>query len=101
MFVVIFKARTQALDADYAATAARMHERALTQFGCLAFEAVTEGDQEIALSYWRSETDIAAWRADAEHREAQARGRADWYRDYTVEVARVERRYARGGPVDP
>ena len=48
MFVVIFRAKARALDAEYSAMAAQMRQLALTQFGCLDFTAVTEGEQEIA-----------------------------------------------------
>ena len=50
MFVVIFRARVRQFDAEYSAMAARMRELAFSQFGCLAFNATTEGDQEIAVS---------------------------------------------------
>jgi hypothetical protein len=38
--VVIFRAHIKAVDEQYAATAARKRELALTRFGCLAFHAV-------------------------------------------------------------
>ena len=93
MFVVIFKARARALDADYRATAVRLRQLAFEHYGCLGFESVTEGEHEIALSYWRSEDDIRAWKAAAEHLAAQRKGGSDWYACWTVEVARIERRY--------
>ncbi len=93
MYVVIFKAKAKALDADYAATAERLRTLALEQFNCIAFEAVTEGDREIALSYWRSEADIRAWKQHVPHLDAQQAGRSRWYSAYSVEVARIERRY--------
>ena len=94
MHVVIFRAKTRALDAEYSRTAARMRELALTQFGCLAFHAVTQGEDEIALSYWPSEEAIRAWKAHPEHALAQQAGRQRWYADYSVEVAEVKRGYA-------
>ena len=47
---MIFRARVRQFDAEYSAMAARMRELAFSQFGCLAFNATTEGDQEIAVS---------------------------------------------------
>jgi heme-degrading monooxygenase HmoA len=94
MYVVIFRAKTRALDADYARTAARLRELALGQFGCLAFHSVTEGEDEIALSYWPSEEAINAWKAHPEHVLAQQAGRRRWYAAYSVEVAEVKRSYA-------
>lgn len=96
MYVVIFRARIRAVDAEYAQTAARMRELALAQFGCLEFQAVTEGDSEVALSYWPDEASIRAWRAHPEHLLAQQAGRDRWYASYTVQVADVTREY--GGP---
>ena len=51
MYVVIFRAKVRQFDAAYTAMAAHMRELALTQFGCLEFQALTEGQDEIALSY--------------------------------------------------
>ncbi|MFO5896795.1 hypothetical protein ACLBTZ_30380, partial [Pseudomonas aeruginosa] len=37
---------------------------------------------------------IRAWSRHAEHRDAQARGRRDWYAGFSTRIARVEREYA-------
>jgi heme-degrading monooxygenase HmoA len=96
MYVVIFRARVRAFDPDYFATAARMRELALAQFGCLDFHAVTEGDSEVALSYWPDEAAIRAWRAHPEHLLAQQAGRDRWYTSYSVQVAEITREYQGG-----
>lgn len=93
MFVVIFRAKVRQVDNEYAAMAARMRALALTEFGCLEFTAVTEGDEEIALSYWPTEGHIRAWKAHTEHLLAQQLGRERWYQNYTVQVAQVTREY--------
>jgi len=93
MYVVIFRAKARALDADYARTAERMRQLA-SQFGCLAFHAVTQGEDEIALSYWPSEEAIRAWKAHPDHVLAQQAGRQRWYGAYAVDVAEVKRSYA-------
>lgn len=97
MFVVIFRATAHQLDADYSATAAHLRELALTQFGCLEFVAVSEGSQEVALSYWPDETSILAWKQHADHLMAQQLGRERWYSGYRVEVAEIRRQYAGAG----
>jgi heme-degrading monooxygenase HmoA len=102
MHVVIFRARIRAFDAEYFATAARMRELALSQFGCLDFQSVTEGDSEVVLSYWPDEASIRAWRAHPEHLLAQQAGQDRWYASYSVQVAAVTREYQRAslkGPV--
>jgi nitronate monooxygenase len=93
-FVVIFRATARALDADYSAMAAHMRELALTQFGCLDFSAATEGDQEIAVSYWPDEASIRAWKQHTDHLAAQRLGRERWYASYTVDIAEVTRHYS-------
>ncbi|HEV2703579.1 MAG TPA: antibiotic biosynthesis monooxygenase [Steroidobacteraceae bacterium] len=97
-YVVIFRARVRAFDAEYSSTAARMRELALSKFGCLDFHAVTEGDHEVALSYWPDEASIRAWRAHPEHLLAQQAGRERWYASYTVQVAAITREYQGGEP---
>lgn len=74
MYVVIFRASIRSLDEEYASVAARMRELAMEQFGCLEFHAVTEGRDEVALSYWPSEEAIRAWKAHPEHVLAQKAG---------------------------
>jgi len=93
MFVVIFRARVRQFDAEYSRVAARMRELALGQFGCLEFHAVTEGDDEVALSYWPDEQSIRAWRNHPEHVLAQQAGRDRWYESYSVQVAQITREY--------
>lgn len=94
MFVVIFRARVRQFDAEYSAMAAQMRALALNQFGCLDFTATTEGDQEIAVSYWPDEASIRAWKQHTEHLEAQKLGRDRWYTSYEVDIAEIRRNYA-------
>lgn len=93
MFVVIFRATVRELDSEYSALAARMRELALTRFGCVEFHALTQGNEEIALSYWPDEESILAWRQHPEHVEAQRLGRTRWYDSYRVEVSEITRDY--------
>lgn len=93
MYVVIFRAKVRVLDEEYSRVAARMRELALSQFGCVEFHAVTEGQDEVALSYWPSEEAIRAWKSHPEHVLAQQAGRERWYVSYSVQVAAVTREY--------
>ena len=93
MFVVIFRAKVRQLDEEYSRVAGRMRDLALAQFGCLEFHAVTEGKEEVALSYWPDEQSIRAWRNHPEHVLAQQAGRDRWYASYSVQVAEVTREY--------
>ena len=81
-------------DDAYAEAAARMMELAAQQPGYLGAESVRDADGVgIIVSYWRSETDILAWKHQAEHAATRARGRSDWYTRYITRVAKVERAY--------
>lgn len=93
MYVVIFRAQIKELDTDYSVTAAKLRELALSQFGCLDFHAVTEGNHEIAISYWPDEDSIKKWKQYSDHLMAQKLGREKWYESYSVTIAEVRRQY--------
>ena len=92
MYAVIFKATVAELDDEYAQTAQRRRELAIEEYGCLDFVAVTEGREEIAVSYWETEQQIRDWKNDPEHRKAQGRGREKWYESFSVEVCEILRK---------
>lgn len=94
MYVVIFRAQVRQFDAEYSAMANQLRELALTQYGCLEFQALSEGEHEIALSYWPDLASIKQWREMGLHLEAQAKGRQEWYSSYQIDIAKVERRYS-------
>lgn len=74
-----------------------MEQLAATQPGYLGIESA-RADIGITVSYWRSAADARAWKAVAEHRMAQQRGREVWYSRYTVRIATVEREYGYRAP---
>lgn len=92
-YAVIFSAKIKQLDQQYSVTAELMRELAFSEYGCVDFHACTEGDQEIAVSYWRSLDDIVAWKQNIKHLAAQKIGKEKWYANYTVEVVEVLRSY--------
>lgn len=89
MYAVIFKATINELDEEYFAMAERLRWLALNRYGCTAFHACTEGDKEIAVSYWPSQEHIRAWHKDPEHQKAQQLGKTKWYKSYEVDVTKV------------
>lgn len=93
MYVVIFRAKAGQIDSQYNELAGKLRQRAISEFGCTDFVAVTEGEDEIALSYWQNEADILRWKQDTEHQLAQQIGRDRWYRYYSVEVCQMKHRY--------
>lgn len=95
-YAVIFSSQRLPQDHGYAAMADRMLELAAQQPGFLGLESARGADGfGITVSYWKTRTAIAKWRAHAEHKLAQQHGKSLWYGGYAVRVARVERAYDR------
>ncbi len=94
-YAVIFSSRRTAVDDGYGAMADAMVELASTQPGFLGVESTRGADGfGITISYWSSEAAISAWKANAQHRVAQAGGNRKWYAHFETRVARVERAYS-------
>mgnify|MGYP001276653601 CR=1 FL=1 len=71
-----------------------MVELAKKQPGFLGLESARGPDGfGITVSYWESLEAIAEWKANAEHRGAQSRGRELFYSRYQLRVCSVERGY--------
>ncbi len=95
MYAVIFRAEINKLDSRYSEMALQMRELAINKYGCTKFTSVTEGTQEIAISYWQNQEQIKQWKQDSKHLVAQERGRSTWYKSYTVQIVKVIREYSR------
>ncbi|MGI9297624.1 MAG: antibiotic biosynthesis monooxygenase family protein [Gammaproteobacteria bacterium] len=93
-YAVIFTSRRAADLRGYAEMADEMELLAARQPGFLGLESTGE-KIGITVSYWRDLESIRRWKNEVRHREAQRRGREQWYADYRVRVARVEREYGR------
>jgi len=93
MYAVIFRAKIAGLDEEYSRVAERMKELALGKYGCIEFVSVTQGSEEIAISYWENQNQIQKWRSNSEHILAQELGRSKWYESYKVQVVEVIRAY--------
>lgn len=99
--VIFTSTRTPRDAAGYQVAAERMLELARAQPGFLGVESARGTDGVgITVSYWTSREAIAGWKRHAEHLRTQARGRAVWYADFELRVARVEeaRRFEAEGP---
>ena len=92
MYAVIFRATVAELDDEYFRIAERMKDLAFEKYGCLDFISVTEGDEEIAISYWETEQHIRDWKNDPEHRLAQSKGHDKWYKSFSVEICKIIRK---------
>ncbi|NER10148.1 Heme-degrading monooxygenase HmoA [Muriicola jejuensis] len=91
-YAVIFTTVRAEGDLGYAEMADRMEALARVQPGFLGFETA-RSEIGISVSYWKSLDDIARWKENAQHLEAQRTGREKWYEHYTLRICRVEREY--------
>jgi len=81
---------------DYLDIAAELRPRLQEIDGFVSverFESLTEPGKMLSLSFFRDEAAVEAWRNVAEHRAAQARGRAGVFKDYRLRIASVIRDY--------
>jgi len=95
--MVIVLIRTQLRpDADVAAhdrLDARMFELVQTIPGFVSARSYRADDDQISLIRFASADALRAWREHPEHREAQRRGRDEFFAAYDVEVCEVTRGY--------
>lgn len=92
-YAVIFTSLRTPGDAGYDAMSERMVALAQAQPGYLGMESAREG-VGITVSYWTDLDSIRAWKANAEHLQAQALGHQQWYSAFTTRIAKVEREYS-------
>jgi heme-degrading monooxygenase HmoA len=93
-YAVIFRAEINQLDSLYSETAARMRSLAINEYGCTEFFSSTEGNTEVAISYWPSLERIQAWKNNPEHQKAQSLGMSKWYKSHQVQIVEILREYA-------
>lgn len=92
-YAVIFTSTRTEGDHGYGAMAERMVALAAQQPGFLGAESA-RNEVGITVSYWKDLESIRAWKANAEHLEAQRLGHAQWYSAFTTRIAKVERDYS-------
>ncbi len=94
--IVLFKThlRDGADVAAYERTSRRMHELVAGIPGFISIKGYTSEDGDaIDIVRFESEESLERWRAQPEHRDAQRRGRDEFYDFYRVEACRVVREY--------
>ncbi|WEH16873.1 antibiotic biosynthesis monooxygenase [Streptomyces sp. VNUA24] len=94
-YAVVFTSTRTRDQSGYAETAERMEELVKGVPGFLGMDqAWRPGGPAITVGYFRDAEAIERWRTDVEHRAAQERGRAEWYENYTLHIAKVERSHS-------
>jgi heme-degrading monooxygenase HmoA len=95
-YAVIFTSQHSDNYEGYEETALRMLELAQQMPGYLGVESV--GDESgfgITISYWQDLASIKNWRKNSEHKQAQAKGKSDWYKHYEIRIAKISRAYSK------
>lgn len=108
MYAVIFEVKPRpGRESDYLALAQALRgelERVDGFISVERFKSLYEEGKLLSLSFWRDAAAVERWRAHAEHRAAQRRGREEIFADYRIRVAEVVRDYGmneRGQAPDP
>lgn len=94
-YAVIFSSVLNHTDDQYQKVANQMLDLASRQKGFLGFESARD-ELGLSVSYWASLEAIAQWKRNAEHLEAQRRGKNEWYQRYCIRIAKVEHEYGTG-----
>lgn len=93
--VIFTSRRAEGHDADYAAMSARMAELVQQQPGFLRMSSLRDPitREGITVAWFADEDSVRAWKEQVDHRRAQERGIRDFYDEYHVSVATVDREY--------
>lgn len=92
-YAVIFTSKLKETNQNtYANMAEKMLTLASQQKGFLGEESARE-TIGITVSYWKDLNSIQQWKENSEHLKAQVLGRNEWYKNYTVRIAKVEKEY--------
>jgi len=93
MIVTVFRSRLlPGLRDDYVTLVDRMVELAATMPGYISHKGFFADDGErVTIVEFESEETQRAWRMHPEHREAQRKGRENYYAAYSVQVCAVKR----------
>ena len=92
-YAVIFTSTKTQNDKGYSLMAELMEKLAKEQPGFLGVESA-RNEVGITVSYWEDLESIKNWKANTDHLLAQQKGIENWYENYTVRIALVEREYS-------
>lgn len=97
-YVAVIFTSTRAVnsDAKYQEWSTRMEELVTEQPGYLSHVGFRDSQtrQGVTISYFKDEESIRNWKVLDEHLEAQQLGREEFYEEYTVRIATVNREYS-------
>jgi heme-degrading monooxygenase HmoA len=91
-YAVIFTSLRTEVDDNYLETNDHLYELAKGMPGFLGMESARSG-LGVSVSYWKTPEDILAWKKNMEHGKAKEKGKREWYTEYKVRIAKVEKDY--------
>lgn len=94
--VTVFRSRLRPDHDGYETTADEMEAAARAVPGFVDFKSFSAEDGErVSIVVFDSRTSHDGWRDDPRHRDAQQRGRDEWYAEYHIQVCELvaERRF--------
>ncbi|PCJ64561.1 MAG: antibiotic biosynthesis monooxygenase [Bacteroidetes bacterium] len=91
-YAVIFTTLQSDNTEGYLEMAKQMEDLVSLQKGFLGFDSARD-KVGITVSYWKDLESINLWRNNMEHQAAKQTGKEQWYKDYTLRIAKVERQY--------
>lgn len=92
-YAVIFTSLMNSDTNGYDEMADRMEVLAQQEEGFIGIESA-RNTVGITVSYWKDLDAIKRWKMNVEHQEAQKLGRSEWYKSFSVKIAKVERAYS-------
>ncbi|MDA8763086.1 antibiotic biosynthesis monooxygenase [Flavobacteriaceae bacterium] len=91
-YAVIFTSILDEHDPEYFRLNDMLRQQAEKLDGFLG-EDSARNDYGISISYWKDLDSIQQWRQNADHQWAKQKGRKDFYKEYKIRIALVEREY--------
>jgi heme-degrading monooxygenase HmoA len=93
MIVTVFRSRLMpGVREDYVALVERMVELAASMPGYIAHKGFfAEDGERCTIVEFESEEAQRAWRMNAEHRDAQRKGRESYYETYSLQICELKR----------
>lgn len=91
-YAVIFTSILDEHDPEYFRMNDMLRQQAEKLDGFLG-EDSARNDYGISISYWKDLDSIQQWRQNADHQWAKQKGRKNFYKEYKIRIARVEREY--------
>ena len=98
MLAVIFEVKPiEGSQEEYLQIAAKLREWLVNQEGFISierFQSLSEEGKILSLSFWEDEAAIKKWRNVIAHRQAQKKGKDEFFESYRIRVAEVVRDYS-------